>query len=131
MTLFLGNWDGFRDNETDLWAFTWAAGTRVCDSNVVDFEDPHSHLADKSYWNHQGYASGLVLDEGEHFVTAQSLNEVCLIKSLHLFLLALQSRICLVNYTYVKPQSHWACYLNATKNTGDLQQPPCDQLGSI
>lgn len=48
----------------------------MCDSDVVDFEDPHSHLADRSYWNHQGYASGLVLEMGNHFVMVQALNDV-------------------------------------------------------
>ena len=43
----IGNWDGFHDNETDLWAYTWAAGTKECTDDVVEYEDPHSHLADR------------------------------------------------------------------------------------
>ena len=74
--LFSANWDGFHDNETGLWGYTWAAGTHTCDSDIVEFEDPHSHLADASYWNHQGYASGLSLPMGEYFVIVQSLNDV-------------------------------------------------------
>ena len=59
-----------------MWGYTWAAGTRVCDTDVVQYEDPHSHLADKSYWEHQGYKSDLVLKEGAHYVTVQALNDV-------------------------------------------------------
>ena len=47
------NWDGFHDDETDIWGYTWAAGTSDCAQDVQEWDDPHSHLADKSYWTHQ------------------------------------------------------------------------------
>ena len=74
---FSANWDGFHDDETDLFGYTWAVGTRVCDEDVVDYEDPHSHLADRSYWSHQGYATDLVLQSGgTYYTTVQALNDV-------------------------------------------------------
>ena len=51
----------------------------VCEDGVVEYEDPHSHLADKTYWSHQGYAGGLVLSPGTYYTTVQALNEVTLI----------------------------------------------------
>ena len=53
-------------------------GSAVCGEDVVEYEDPHSHLADQSYWSHQGYASNLVLDSGGRYAaTVQALNDVC------------------------------------------------------
>ena len=76
--LIAANWDGFHDNETDIWGYTWAVGEHVCEDGVVEYEDPHSHLADKTYWSHQGYAGGLVLSPGTYYTTVQALNEVTL-----------------------------------------------------
>ena len=74
---FPANWDGFHDNETDLWGYTWAVGTRECDDDIVEPEDPHSHLADRSLWSHQGYATDMVLTSGrKYFTNVQALNDV-------------------------------------------------------
>ena len=47
------NWDGFYDNETDIWGYTWAAGSTTCGTEVQTWDDPHDHLAGKSYWTYQ------------------------------------------------------------------------------
>ena len=53
ITIFKANWRGFYDNETDIWGFTWAAGTTICGTEIQEWDDPHDHLADKSYWTYQ------------------------------------------------------------------------------
>lgn len=70
------NWDGFHDNETDIWGYTWSAGTSVCATDVQAWDDPHDHLADKSYWTHQGAATDLLLPDGPYYVSVQALNSV-------------------------------------------------------
>ncbi|XP_013394005.1 uncharacterized protein LOC106161555, partial [Lingula anatina] len=70
------NWDGFHDNETDIWGYTWAAGSTVCGTDVQPYDDPHSHLSGKSFWTHNGLAKHLHLADGPYYVTVQALNNV-------------------------------------------------------
>ena len=51
-------------------------GSEICGSDVQPFEDPHSHLADSSYWTHQGVATDLILADGTYYITVQALNKV-------------------------------------------------------
>ena len=51
-------------------------GTNVCGSNIQPFEDPHSHLADSSYWTHQGVSTDLSLPDGQYFITVQAMNNI-------------------------------------------------------
>ncbi|XP_013400528.1 uncharacterized protein LOC106166497 [Lingula anatina] len=70
------NWDGFHDNETGIWGYTWAAGSTVCGTDVQPYDDPHSHLSGKSFWTHNGLAKHLHLPDGSYYVTVQALNSV-------------------------------------------------------
>ena len=74
--MFSGNWAPFRDNETGIWGYTWAVGSEICSPDIHPFEDPHSHLADDSYWTYQGFANDLNLNDGPYYITVQSLNQV-------------------------------------------------------
>ena len=51
--MLTANWDGFHDIETDIWGYTWAAGTTICGTDIAPWDDPHDHLAGKSYWTYQ------------------------------------------------------------------------------
>ncbi|XP_067664253.1 uncharacterized protein [Haliotis asinina] len=71
-----GNWDGFHDNETDIYGYTWAAGTSVCSNNVVDYNDPHAKIPNRNEWTYSGLTSGLHLSDGPHYVTVQAVNNI-------------------------------------------------------
>ena len=60
-----GNWDGIHDNETGILMYTWTVGTTVCGTDVVQYNDPHEHLASASQWTNIGVAFPLKLP-GNH-----------------------------------------------------------------
>lgn len=70
------NFDGFRDNETGIWGYTWSAGINICGSDVVSERDPHDHLSHDKYWTHTGYAKDLSLHDGFYYVTVNAVNNV-------------------------------------------------------
>ncbi|XP_077992165.1 uncharacterized protein LOC144446291 [Glandiceps talaboti] len=70
------NWDGFRDNETDIFGYTWTVGTDHCEDDVHPHKDPHSHLFDENEWTHVGIAHPLDLDDGAYHITVRALNKV-------------------------------------------------------
>lgn len=72
----LGNWDGFDDPESGIGNYTWACGTEVGKRDIVEFNDPHSHLSHKSHWTHTGHASGLHLADGPYYMTVQAMNDI-------------------------------------------------------
>ena len=55
------NWDGFHDNETGIYGYTWSVGSDVCRDDVSAHIDPHSHLFDESEWTHEGIVTGVHL----------------------------------------------------------------------
>ncbi|XP_070572594.1 uncharacterized protein [Ptychodera flava] len=70
------NWDGFRDNETDIFGYTWTVGLTPCEDDVHPHKDPHSHLFDETEWTHTGIAQPLNLDDGSYHVSVRALNKV-------------------------------------------------------
>ncbi|XP_071094116.1 uncharacterized protein [Haliotis cracherodii] len=74
--LIAGNWDGFYDNETGIYGYTWAAGTSVCSNDVVDYNDPHAKIPSRDQWTYSGLTSGLHLSDGPHYVTVQAVNNI-------------------------------------------------------
>ncbi|KAI8510725.1 hypothetical protein Bbelb_116410, partial [Branchiostoma belcheri] len=60
-TYVSANWDGFHDNETGIFGYTWTVGTTPCQEDIHPHKDPHSHLFDESEWTHTGIADGLDL----------------------------------------------------------------------
>ncbi|XP_069118473.1 uncharacterized protein [Argopecten irradians] len=70
------NFDGFHDNETGIWGYTWWAGTAICGSDIVKERDPHSHLSHNKYWTHTGYTKDLYLPDGQYYVTVSAINNV-------------------------------------------------------
>ena len=59
--LLTANWDGFHDNETGIYGYTWSVGSDVCLDDVSAHIDPHSHLFDESEWTHEGIVTGVHL----------------------------------------------------------------------
>ena len=51
---FVANWDGFHDNETGIFGYTWSIGHFPCDDMIHEHHDPHAHLFDESEWTHTG-----------------------------------------------------------------------------
>ncbi|XP_021370398.1 uncharacterized protein LOC110461300 [Mizuhopecten yessoensis] len=70
------NFDGFNDNESGIWGYTWSAGTNVCGSDVVPERDPHGHLSHDKYWTHTGYTKDLSLSDGKYYVMVSAINNV-------------------------------------------------------
>ncbi|XP_070574642.1 uncharacterized protein [Ptychodera flava] len=73
------NWDGFHDDETGIFGYTWTVGTEPCLDNIHPHKDPHSHLFDESEWTHIGIAYPLpvpYLPDGRYHVTVRALNKV-------------------------------------------------------
>ncbi|XP_078620549.1 uncharacterized protein LOC144887293 isoform X2 [Branchiostoma floridae x Branchiostoma japonicum] len=70
------NWDGFHDNETGIFGYTWSAGTERCQDNIHPHKDPHSHLFDESEWTHTGIAHPLDLPDGKYYVNVRAVNKV-------------------------------------------------------
>lgn len=55
------NFDGFHDDESGIYQYTWAVGQSVCSHNVVNFSDPHEFLHSAKHWTHNGYEKNLHL----------------------------------------------------------------------
>ncbi|XP_070573951.1 uncharacterized protein [Ptychodera flava] len=73
------NWDGFHDDETGIFGYTWTVGTDHCLDDIHPHKDPHSHLFDESEWTHVGVAHPLpvpYLPDGLYHVTVRALNKV-------------------------------------------------------
>ncbi|KAK3589126.1 hypothetical protein CHS0354_017092 [Potamilus streckersoni] len=70
------NWDGFHDEESGIYGFTWASGTKVCGTNILQYTDPHAHLSSSKFWTYSGYAKDLHLPDGQYYVTIQAVNNV-------------------------------------------------------
>ncbi|XP_078573994.1 uncharacterized protein LOC144860567 isoform X3 [Branchiostoma floridae x Branchiostoma japonicum] len=75
-TYVTANWDGFHDNETGIFGYTWTVGTYHCQDDVHPHKDPHSHLYGEDEWTHQGLAYPLELDDGFYHVSVRALNKV-------------------------------------------------------
>ncbi|XP_046375524.2 uncharacterized protein LOC124148470 [Haliotis rufescens] len=71
-----GNCDGFHDDESGIWGYTWAAGTSVCGSDVVNFTDPHAQLQTRQDWTYTGLGKNLHLADGQYYITFQAINNV-------------------------------------------------------
>lgn len=72
--LFVANWNGFHDDESGIWGYTWAVGRHICGTDVFGFTDPYSHLSSKKFWTDSGFMKGLHLADGAYYVTVQALN---------------------------------------------------------
>ncbi|CAH1249045.1 SELE [Branchiostoma lanceolatum] len=70
------NWDGFKDNETGIFGYTWSVGTTRCEDNIHPHRDPHAHLFDESEWTHTGIAHPLDLEDGKYYVNVRAINKV-------------------------------------------------------
>ncbi|XP_072034301.1 uncharacterized protein [Amphiura filiformis] len=70
------NWDGFHDNETGIFGYTWSVGSSICGDDISAHMDPHSHLFDESEWNHNGIVDGVYLEDGQYFITVRAINKV-------------------------------------------------------
>ncbi|KAK3083736.1 hypothetical protein FSP39_002337 [Pinctada imbricata] len=70
------NFDGFHDEESGIFAYTWAVGRTVCGTDIVSFRDPHALLFSPKYWTYSGYKKDLHLEDGKYYVTVQALNNV-------------------------------------------------------
>ncbi|XP_078575736.1 uncharacterized protein LOC144861641 [Branchiostoma floridae x Branchiostoma japonicum] len=75
-TYVTANWDGFHDNETGIFGYTWTVGTYHCQNDVHPHKDPHSHLYGEDEWTHQGLAYPLELDDGFYHVSVRAVNKV-------------------------------------------------------
>lgn len=72
---FVGNFRGFHDDESGIYKYTWAAGTRPLLVDVFNYEDPHAHLHDERHWSHSG-TKLIDLVDGHYFITVQAVNNV-------------------------------------------------------
>ncbi|XP_019642103.1 PREDICTED: uncharacterized protein LOC109483513 [Branchiostoma belcheri] len=75
-TYVTANWDGFHDNETGIFGYTWTVGTDHCQEDVHPHKDPHSHLYGENEWTHQGLAYPLELKDGFYHVSVRAVNKV-------------------------------------------------------
>ncbi|XP_078658229.1 uncharacterized protein LOC144903712 [Branchiostoma floridae x Branchiostoma belcheri] len=75
-TYVTANWDGFHDNETGIFGYTWTVGTSHCQDDVHPHKDPHSHLYGEDEWTHQGLAYPLDLADGFYHVSVRALNKI-------------------------------------------------------
>ncbi|XP_019624877.1 PREDICTED: uncharacterized protein LOC109470382 isoform X2 [Branchiostoma belcheri] len=75
-TYVTANWDGYHDNETGIFGYTWTVGTYHCLDDVHPHKDPHSHLYGENEWTHQGLAYPLDLEDGYYHVSVRALNKV-------------------------------------------------------
>lgn len=72
--LISANWDGFHDDESGIYGYTWAVGSQVCGTDILYFKDPHAHFASRSFWTNSGFEKGFHLSDGTYYVTVQALN---------------------------------------------------------
>ncbi|XP_069134862.1 uncharacterized protein [Argopecten irradians] len=70
------NFDGFHDDESDIWGYTWMVGKSMCTQDVVGEADPHQHHSSKKYWTNSGYQKDLHLQDGKYYTTVRALNSI-------------------------------------------------------
>ncbi|XP_070573548.1 uncharacterized protein [Ptychodera flava] len=78
-TYVSANWDGFHDDETGIFGYTWAVGTSPCQEDIVAHKDPHSHVFEESEWTHRGSTSNFhvpILPDGRYYITVRAINKV-------------------------------------------------------
>ncbi|XP_078585864.1 uncharacterized protein LOC144867675 [Branchiostoma floridae x Branchiostoma japonicum] len=75
-TYVTANWDGFHDNETGIFGYTWTVGTDHCFDDIHPHKDPHAHLYDEDEWTHQSLAYPLDLEDGPYHVSVRALNKI-------------------------------------------------------
>ncbi|CAH1250560.1 FAT1 [Branchiostoma lanceolatum] len=84
-TFIAANWDGFHDDNTGLFGYSWAVGLEPCVDMIHPHIDPHAHLYDASEWTHSGsifpippipgYPDGILLD-AKYYITVRAINNV-------------------------------------------------------
>ncbi|KAH3708680.1 hypothetical protein DPMN_068137 [Dreissena polymorpha] len=72
--IIAANWKGFHDDESGIYAYTWAVGKSVCSSDVVPYTNPYAHLTNPKFWTDSAFQKGIHLPDGPYFVTVQALN---------------------------------------------------------
>ncbi|XP_069134676.1 uncharacterized protein [Argopecten irradians] len=70
------NFDGFHDDESGIWGYTWMVGKSMCTQNVVGEADPHKHHSSEKYWTHSGYQKDLHLQDGQYYTAVRALNTI-------------------------------------------------------
>ncbi|XP_070573761.1 uncharacterized protein [Ptychodera flava] len=73
------NWDGYHDDETGIYGYTWTIGSEACLEDVHPHKDPHSHFFDESEWTHIGLANEFdepELEDGPYHITVRAINKV-------------------------------------------------------
>ncbi|XP_070573717.1 uncharacterized protein [Ptychodera flava] len=73
------NWDGYHDDETGIYGYTWTIGSEACLEDVHPHKDPHSHFFDESEWTHIGLANNFdepELEDGPYHITVRAINKV-------------------------------------------------------
>lgn len=69
------NFDGFHDDESGIYQYSWAVGQSVCSHDVVNFSDPHEFLHSAKHWTHNGYEKNLNLSVTKiYFFSVPRLN---------------------------------------------------------
>ncbi|XP_070564497.1 uncharacterized protein [Ptychodera flava] len=74
-TYVSANWDGFHDDESGIFGYTWSVGNDTCLDNIYEHDDPHAHIYYESEWTHEGVAA-IVLPDGHYHITVRALNKV-------------------------------------------------------
>ncbi|XP_070573748.1 uncharacterized protein [Ptychodera flava] len=77
-TYVSANWDGFHDDETGIYGYTWTIGTEPCLDDIHPHKDPHAHFFDESEWTHIGLADSFEeeLADGKYHVSVRAINKV-------------------------------------------------------
>ncbi|XP_070573546.1 uncharacterized protein [Ptychodera flava] len=78
-TYISANWDGFHDDETGIFGYSWAVGTSPCMEDVVTHNDPHSHIVNEKEWTHRGSTRNFkvpILPDGRYYITVRAVNKV-------------------------------------------------------
>ncbi|XP_070573688.1 uncharacterized protein [Ptychodera flava] len=118
------NWDGFRDNETGIFGYTWTVGLTPCEDDVHPHKDPHSHLFDESEWTHTGIAQPLNLDDGVYHVSVRALNKVEFGGPLattvcHTTSYIIDNTAPFVNHVHLAEYDEYACIISTFFNVSD------------
>ncbi|XP_070562332.1 uncharacterized protein [Ptychodera flava] len=69
------NWDGFKDDQTGIYGYTWSVGNDTCQEDIHQHDDPHAHIYYESEWTHEGVATMLLAD-GHYHISVRALNKV-------------------------------------------------------
>ncbi|KAL5014713.1 hypothetical protein ScPMuIL_008983 [Solemya velum] len=75
------NWDGFHDNETGIFGYSWAVGHELCEEMIHPHHDPHKHLLGETQWTHTGMIHPIpepyqILADGKYYISVTALNKV-------------------------------------------------------